>query len=203
MNFRRYYEIWNLKHPYTALGPHVIQRRGFFYLGLPWTLPPCHAKNRDDHCCAQSRTRSRAAAATRLAGVGEGAVLGKWEEQRSCGPWRGAAGACGSHGEQQVAGLSILAGVEPRALGPRLGGSRGEGKCQGGRGTCWRTGIKGGGELQPLEAAAAELWHDRLLAGDGRTTLDVQFWHFPFGIEPWSLHKISSLMYNLQIVYRD
>jgi hypothetical protein len=36
MNFRRYYEIWNLKHPYLALGPHVIQRRGFFYLGLPY-----------------------------------------------------------------------------------------------------------------------------------------------------------------------
>jgi hypothetical protein len=83
--------------------------------------------------------------------VGEGADLGKWEEQRSCGPWKGGAGACGSHGEQQVAGLGIPAGVEPRALGSRLGGSRGEGKRQGGRGTCWRTGIKEGGELQPLE----------------------------------------------------
>ena len=43
----------------------------------------------------------------------------------------------------------------------------------------------------------AELWSVSLLAGDGRTTFDGCFWHFPFGIEPWSLHKISSLMYNL------
>jgi hypothetical protein len=48
-----------------------------------------------------------------------------------------------------------------------------------------------------------ELWSVSLLRGDGRTTLDAHFWHFPFGIEPWSLHKISSLMYNLQVVYRD
>jgi hypothetical protein len=82
--------------------------------------------------------------------VGEGADLGKWEEQRSCGPWRGGAGACGSHGEQQVAGLGIPAGVESRALGPRLGGSRGEGKRQGGEGPAG-AGIKGGGKLQPLE----------------------------------------------------
>jgi hypothetical protein len=45
--------------------------------------------------------------------------------------------------------------------------------------------------------------HDSLLTGDGRTTLDRCVWHFSFGIGPWSLHKISSLMYNLQIVYRD
>jgi hypothetical protein len=47
----------------------------------------------------------------------------------------------------------------------------------------------------------AELWSVSLLAGDGRATLDGCFWHFPFGIGPWLLHKISFLMYNLQIVY--
>jgi hypothetical protein len=41
-----------------------------------------------------------------------------------------------------------------------------------------------------------------LLTGDGRATLDGCFWHLPFGIRPWLLHKISSLMYNLQIVYK-
>jgi hypothetical protein len=49
----------------------------------------------------------------------------------------------------------------------------------------------------------AELWSVSLLAGDARATLDRCFWHFPFGIGPWLLHKISSLMYNLQIVYKD
>jgi hypothetical protein len=90
-------------------------------LNFPRRLPPCHAQSShtdgDHHCCAQSRTRGRAAVATQLSGVGEGADLGKWEEQRSCGPWRGGAGACGSHGEQQVAGLGIPTGVEPRAQG--------------------------------------------------------------------------------------
>jgi hypothetical protein len=50
---------------------------------------------------------------------------------------------------------------------------------------------------------AAELWHVSLLAGDDRATLDGCVWYFSFGIGHWSLHKISSLMYNLQIVYRD
>jgi hypothetical protein len=45
--------------------------------------------------------------------------------------------------------------------------------------------------------------HDSLLAGDGRTTLDAQFWYFLFGFRPGSLQKICSLMYTLQIVYRD
>jgi hypothetical protein len=59
--------------------------------------------------------------------------------------------------------------------------------------------------LQPLVgwAAAAELRSRQPAAAGGRATLGAHFWHFPFGIEPWSLHKISSLMYNLQIVYRD
>jgi hypothetical protein len=109
---------------------------------------------------AQSRTRGRAAAATRLAGVGEGADLGKWEEQRSCGPWRGGAGACGSHGEQQVAGLGIPAGVEPRALGPRLGGSQGEGNSRGVR-DLLAHGYKRRGRASAIGGYgrhAAELW---------------------------------------------
>jgi hypothetical protein len=58
--------------------------------------------------------------------------------------------------------------------------------------------------LQPLVGAggAAELWHVSLLAGDDIATLDGCVWYFSFRIGPWSLHKISSLMYNLQIVYR-
>jgi hypothetical protein len=81
----------------------------------------------------------------------------------------------------------------------------------------WRNGAENGdGALAPViyrrwqRAALVELGgnlqsseQDSLLAGDGRTTLDVQFWHFPFGIEPGSLQKICSLMYTLQIVYRD
>jgi hypothetical protein len=79
----------------------------------------------------------------------------------------------------------------------------------------WRNGAENGdGALAPViyrrrqRAALVELGgnlhsseQDSLLAGDGRTTLDVQFWHFPFGIEPGSLQKICSLMYTLQIVY--
>ena len=59
--------------------------------------------------------------------------------------------------------------------------------------------------LQPLVDMGGMLQssaHDSLMAGDGRTTLDVQFWHFPFGIEPGSLQKICYLMYTLQIVYK-
>jgi hypothetical protein len=52
-------------------------------------------------------------------------------------------------------------------------------------------------------AAAAELRSRQPVAAGGRVTLGAHFWHFPFGIEPWWLHKISSLMYTLQIVYRD
>ena len=36
-----------------------------------------------------------------------------------------------------------------------------------------------------------------------RHTLDERFWHFLFGFGPGSLQKICSLMYTLQIVYRD
>jgi hypothetical protein len=39
------------------------------------------------------------------------------EEQRSSDPWRGGAGACGSHGEQQVVGLGIPSGVDPMGRG--------------------------------------------------------------------------------------
>jgi hypothetical protein len=59
---------------------------------------------------------------------------------------------------------------------------------------------------QPLVDAGGILQssaHDSLLAGDGRTTLDAQFWHFLFGFGPGSLQKICSLMYTLQMVYRD
>jgi hypothetical protein len=54
-----------------------------------------------------------------------------------------------------------------------------------------------------LEMVQGHISLSRLLAGDGRGTLDGCFWHFPFGIGPWLLHKISSLMYNIQIMYRD
>jgi hypothetical protein len=53
------------------------------------------------------------------------------------------------------------------------------------------------------DGRTAELWHVSLLVGDDRATLDGCFWYIPFGIGPWLLHKISSLMYNLQIVYID
>jgi hypothetical protein len=36
-----------------------------------------------------------------------------------------------------------------------------------------------------------------------RHALDERFWHFLFGFGPGSLQKICSLMYTLQIVYRD
>jgi hypothetical protein len=74
----------------------------------------------------------------------------------------------------------------------------------GGRGTCWRTCIKGGGELQPLEDTGGMLQssgHVSLLAGDDRAMLDGRFWHFLFGFGPGSLQKICSLMYTLQILY--
>jgi hypothetical protein len=60
--------------------------------------------------------------------------------------------------------------------------------------------------LQPLVDMGGMLQssaHDSLLAGDGRTTLNAQFWYFLFGFGPGSLQKICSLMYTLQIVYRD
>jgi hypothetical protein len=49
---------------------------------------------------------------------------------------------------------------------------------------------------------AAELWSRQSAAAGGRATLDAHFWHFSFEIEPGSLHKICSLMYTLQIMYR-
>jgi hypothetical protein len=84
-----------------------------------------------------------------------------------------------------------------------------------GEGLCTTWGRKGAGQVLPflkgvLAAAiggrgrhAAELRSRQPAAAGGRATLGAHFWHFPFGIEPWSLHKISSLVYNLQIVYRD
>jgi hypothetical protein len=60
----------------------------------------------------------------------------------------------------------------------------------GGRGTCWRTGIKGGGKLQPLEHTGGMLQssgHVSLLAGNDRATLDGHFWQFLFEFGPGSL----------------
>jgi hypothetical protein len=97
----------------------------------------------------------------------------------------------------------------------RRRGGRGKGLAAAVRGREDGVGRKGAGQvgchlkrrlLQPLVDMGGGLQssaHDSLLAGGGRTTLDAQFWHFLFGFGPGSLQNICSLMYTLQIVYRD
>jgi hypothetical protein len=115
-------------------------------------------------------------------------------------------------GERQLHGSLELGSLLPSAMDPR----RNEGLLP-----CARAGALGVAEQrevawgrkeegmlldlkrrrwQPLVGAGDNQQsseQDSLLAGDGRTTLDAHFWHFPFGIEPGSLQKICSLMYTL------
>jgi hypothetical protein len=108
-------------------------------------------------------------------------------------------GACCREGGDERSHSSAREGAWLAVVVRESGGRRGE------------EGSRAGGlpfkEASPAaigrDGRPAELWSVSLLAGDGRTTLGAHFWHFPFGIEPWPLHKISSLMYNRQIVYRD
>jgi hypothetical protein len=83
----------------------------------------------------------------------------------------------------------------------------GEGLCTAwGRKGAGHSGYKRRGRASAIGGVGGGLQssaHDSLLGGGGRTTLDAQFLHFLFGFRPGSLQKICSLMYTLQIVYRD
>jgi hypothetical protein len=62
---------------------------------------------------------------------------------------------------------------------------------------------KGGSELPFIEPSSGHVRLHQQVAGVTVTTLGDVFWHFLLGIGSWLLHKISSLMYTLQIVYID
>jgi hypothetical protein len=107
-------------------------------------------------------------------------------------PWR----ICVSASMKREAGR-IGAGALNGGAAPNRGRA-GESRAQ--------RGINRGGAATAIGRQGRQLQssaHVSLLPGDGRATLDAQFWHFLFGFGPGSLQKICSLMYTLQIVYRD
>jgi len=61
---------------------------------------------------------------------------------------------------------------------------------------------KGEGGLPFIEPSSRHVRLHQQVAGAAVTTLDDVFWHFPLGIGSWLLHKISSLIYTLQLLYR-
>jgi hypothetical protein len=95
-------------------------------------------------------------------------------------------------------------GRRSELMGKMEGGAAATPCTQGQRGVVVRGEGRKRGEGLVLPFIEQSSEHVRLheqMAGGKVSILGGHFWRFPFGIEPWSLHKISSLMYNLQIVY--
>ena len=61
---------------------------------------------------------------------------------------------------------------------------------------------KGEGGLPFIEPSSGHVRLHQQVAGVTVTTLGDVFWHFLLGIGSWLLHKISSLIYTLHLLYR-
>jgi hypothetical protein len=105
----------------------------------------------------------------------------------------------GLHGHGK--GSSLLPSWEKRREGWLHSSAPRRARAEGER---WRgRGREGRGQGLPFIGPSSG--HVRLhqqVAGAAVTTLDDVFWHFPLGIGSWLLHKISSLIYTLQLLYR-